>query len=427
MSAPAPTKIGRYELGPELGRGGMARVHLGRLVGAVGFARPVAIKSLHPGMANDASFVKMFIDEARLAAHVRHPNVVAVHDVVAEDGALYLVMEYVPGPTVDALIERDKHIPIPIALALVAGTLAGLHAAHEAHGEDGQPLQIVHRDVSPQNVIVGSDGVPKLLDFGVAKARSQMHSTATGELKGKLPYMSPEQITAKPLDGRSDVFSAGVMLWELLTGEGLFHRGEEAATIFAVMQGDVEAPSTRRSDVPPALDAIAMRCLAHDPEARYATAYEALLAIEALKLAASARETAAWVQAAIPTPVPEHVVALITGTLPAAAPPVARTRPSRRRGIFALAGIGLVGVGIAALALRRDPPAPAPALATIPAPVAAPPVLTPPPVQAPPPTATKPPVHAKHAVVREAKPKPKPECRITNPDGTVGYRPECLK
>lgn len=433
MSDTSPTKIGRYELGPELGRGGMARVHLGRLSGAVGFTRPVAIKSLHPGMANDASFVKMFIDEARLAAHVHHPNVVAVHDVVAEDGALYLVMEYVPGATLDTLLAAP--VPVPIVLALVAGTLAGLHAAHDAHDEDGHPLNIVHRDVSPQNVIVSRDGVPKLLDFGVAKARSRMHSTANGEIKGKLPYMSPEQLTAKAVDRRSDVFSTGVMLWELLTGERLFHRDEEAATVFAVMSGEIEPPSSRRPEVTAELDAIVLRCLARDPDQRYADARAALVAIEALGLTATVRETAAWVQARLPqTPTLD---ALTTETQPAAVAPIVIATPvPKRRPVRLVAGVAMLvaiaGIGgtLASRSRDEDPPPQQPPPRSQPPTQPQPPtpIATPSPQESVTPSPAPAPVSRPRVKPHPAvKKKPPPDCRIQNPDGTIGYRPECLK
>ncbi|HEX7665394.1 MAG TPA: protein kinase [Polyangiaceae bacterium] len=455
----APTHVGRYELGKEIGRGGMARVHLGKLVGAVGFARPVAIKTLHPGMANDASFVKMFIDEARLAAQVRHPNVVSVLDVVATDGALYLVMEYVPGATLAKLVAearaKNTPIPVPIALALAAGTLAGLHAAHEAKGEDGAPLAIVHRDVSPQNVLVDVDGTPKLLDFGVAKAASRMQSTVEGQIKGKLAYMSPEQLVSKPVDRRSDVFSAGIVLWELLTGTKLFRRDEEGATITALLQGDIAAPSTLRAEITPALDAIVLRCLARDPNVRFADAHAALVAIEGLGAIASARSVAEWVAKTIPieAPVEIGVVGAATGTLPPRAPaaavavpteaPDAATTtidappPHRSRRAWTAIPLGLVALGaIGAFAWPRSSAPSAPVTSAPIETVSASPPPTDPPIAtsvtaAPTPPATGAPATTTHRSVGHAKPTgkpaPKPDCRVVNPDGTIGYRPECLR
>jgi len=190
--------VGRYALYAEIAAGGMATVHFGRLLGPVGFSRTVAIKRLHPQFAKDPEFVSMFLDEARLAARIRHPNVVPTLDVVATQGELFLVMDYVQGESLSRLIraarERGHRIPPRIVSSILTGALHGLHAAHEAKNERGEPLNIVHRDISPQNVLVGSDGVPRVLDFGVAKAAGRVQTTREGQLKGKLAYMAPEQI-----------------------------------------------------------------------------------------------------------------------------------------------------------------------------------------------------------------------------------------
>ena len=192
--------VGRYALYAEIAAGGMATVHFGRLLGPVGFSRTVAIKRLHPQFAKDPEFVSMFLDEARLAARIRHPNVVPTLDVVATDGELFLVMDYVPGESIARLSrvlrERQETLPIRILSATIAGVLHGLHATHEAKDERGHPLGIVHRDVSPQNVLVGTDGVPRVLDFGVAKAAGRVQTTREGQIKGKLSYMPPEQLGA---------------------------------------------------------------------------------------------------------------------------------------------------------------------------------------------------------------------------------------
>ena len=181
----------------------MATVHLGRLLGTAGFSRTVAIKRLHLQYSKDPDFVSLFLDEARLAARIRHPNVASVLDVVALEGELFLVMEYIQGESLSRLlrvvVEEKTPIPIPIATGVVAGTLSGLHAAHEATSESGDPLNLVHRDVSPQNILVGVDGVPSVVDFGVAKAATRAQVTQEGELKGKLSYMSPEQVSHRPI------------------------------------------------------------------------------------------------------------------------------------------------------------------------------------------------------------------------------------
>ena len=212
-----PRIVGHYAIFEELAHGGMASVHLGRLRGAAGFTRTVAIKRLHEQYARDPEFVSMLLDEARLAARIKHPNVVPVFDVVACDGELFLVMEYVAGETLSRLIvasaQQGTRIPVQITAAILIGALTGLHAAHDAVSERGEPLHIVHRDVSPQNLIVGMDGVARVFDFGIAKAAQRGVTTQNGALKGKIGYMSPEQLRGERIDRRSDVFAAGVVLW----------------------------------------------------------------------------------------------------------------------------------------------------------------------------------------------------------------------
>jgi eukaryotic-like serine/threonine-protein kinase len=190
VAKPTVRVIGRYALYDVLASGGMATVHIGRLLGPVGFSRTVAIKRLHPRYAGDPEFVSMFLEEARLVARIRHPHVVPMLDVVATAGELFLVMEYVAGESLarlaHAAAERGERVPLRVSVAILSGLLQGLHAAHEAHDEHGQPLGIVHRDVSPQNVLVGSDGQARVLDFGIAKAAGRVQTTADGQVKGKL-------------------------------------------------------------------------------------------------------------------------------------------------------------------------------------------------------------------------------------------------
>ncbi len=291
---------GRYALGQELARGGMATVHLARQSGAAGFARIVAVKRLHERFARDPELVAMFLDEARLVARVRHPNVVATIDVVAEHDELFIVMEYVHGESLQRLLGsagNRRRAPIGVACAIVAAMLHGLHAAHEARGETGEPLGLVHRDVSPHNVLVGADGIARVIDFGIATAAGRIQTTQDGQLKGKLSYMAPEQVTSAPIDRRTDVYAAGVVLWEALTGEKLVQGPSEAAVLQRVLEGPRPAPSTLAPEVPPALDAIVLRALASDPDARFPTAREMALALEAAGSLASAAEIAAWVRA----------------------------------------------------------------------------------------------------------------------------------
>ncbi|HEY1957075.1 MAG TPA: serine/threonine-protein kinase [Polyangiaceae bacterium] len=297
-----PFQLGRYALHAELAAGGMAVVYLARQTGPVGFGKTVAVKRLHPHLARDSYFATMFLDEARLAARVQHPNVVPILDVVSSDSELFLVLEYVRGETLSGLLraarKKDQKIPVPIAAGIVVGLLAGLHAAHEATDEQGKPLHIVHRDVSPQNLMVGGDGVPRVLDFGVAKAATRLQTTREGQLKGKIPYMSPEQLAGE-VTARSDVYSAALVLWEALTRQRLFRGETEAQVLHLVMTMTAPAPSTINPDVPAALDAVVLKGLARDPKERYATAREMAVAIEACTPVASAMKIAEWVDALI--------------------------------------------------------------------------------------------------------------------------------
>jgi serine/threonine-protein kinase len=297
---PAPRLVGRYVLYGEIASGGMASVHFGRLVGPAGFARPVAIKRLHPQFAKDPDFVKMFFDEARLAARIAHPNVVPTLDVVNVDTEVFIVMEYVRGVTLAhlsrTLRERGEKIPTHIALGIVSGMLQGLHAAHEARDDLGERLDLVHRDVSPQNALVGTDGVTRLLDFGVAKAAGRMQTTRDGQLKGKLAYMAPEQVRGEALTRRTDIYAASVVLWEVLTAKRLFFANNEANVLANVLSAEVAAPSTLARDLPPSLDRVVLRGLERDPARRYSTAREMAADIDTTVGIASPTEIGDWVE-----------------------------------------------------------------------------------------------------------------------------------
>ncbi|HTQ42057.1 MAG TPA: serine/threonine-protein kinase [Polyangiaceae bacterium] len=293
-------RLGRYALYDEIASGGMASVHFGRLVGPAGFARSVAIKRLHPQFAKDPEFVAMFLDEARLAARVRHPNVVPTIDVVAADGELFLVMEYVQGESLARLlrasVRKQERVPWRIAVTVGIQTLSGLHAAHEAKSERGAPLGIIHRDVSPQNILVGDDGAVRIVDFGVAKAAWRYQSTRDGQLKGKFAYMAPEQLTGAPVqDRRLDVYAAAVVLWETLTGRRYLTEDHPATMLAKMLDRVPEPPSSLVEGMPTAIDAIVLRGLAREPADRYATANEMAVALEQVAPMASAREIGEWV------------------------------------------------------------------------------------------------------------------------------------
>ncbi len=258
-------RLGRYETLRQIGSGGMASVHLGRVVGEGGFERLVAIKLMHAHLVEDPEFVSMFLDEGRLAASIRHPNVVATLDIDRANEGLFLVMEYVDGPSLYTLInlqtKRNEPMPLPIVLRVFLDCLAGLHAAHELVGPQGQPLNLVHRDISPANVLVGRDGLARITDFGVARAESRLSVTRGGELKGKVPYLAPEQLQGASIDRRSDIWSAGCVLWEMLTLRRLFEAGDQGTLIGVVLAGPKETPTEVSSHVPYNIDRACMRAL----------------------------------------------------------------------------------------------------------------------------------------------------------------------
>ncbi len=275
--------LGRYELLHEIATGGMATVYLGRARGVAGFERVVAIKCCHPHLRGDEEFATMFLDEARLAARIHHPNVVSTLDVGDEE-ALYLVMEYIEGDRLSGLIKaaakKGEVIPLPIAARIMADVLSGLHAAHELTDPHGKPLSIVHRDVSPQNVLVGIDGAARITDFGIAKAEARATVTRDGQVKGKMSYMAPEQLGSSNVTRRADIYSAGIVFWESLTGRRLFRAETDVETLNMVLHGVVPKPSKVVESLPPELDAIVQKALERDPEKRYATAADFAEALE---------------------------------------------------------------------------------------------------------------------------------------------------
>ncbi len=316
--------VGRYLLFDVIGTGGMATVHVGRLVAAGGFARLVAIKRLHPHLAHDPELSRMLTDEARMVARLQHPNVVSTLDVMAEDGELFVVMELVRGISLAALLrilrDRDERVAQRIAVSIAIGVLEGLQAAHDATSETGAPLELVHRDVSPKNVLLGTDGVARVLDFGIAKAagREQL-STSMGQVKGTAGYMSPEQIRGEAIDRRSDVYAAGIVLWELLTGERLFLGDNVAATLTQALVAPLEAPSARGASSSAALDQVVLRALSRDMGGRFSTAKELVAALEQAVQPARSSEVAAWVASVAAAPLARQaaMIARVEGGLQA--------------------------------------------------------------------------------------------------------------
>jgi len=373
-SIPHPARLGRYEIASRLAQGGMAELFLAQLPGIEGFAKRVVVKRVLPELARDRQFVQMFLEEARLAATLHHQNVVQVLDIGHDDAGYFFAMEYLHGADVGDVMRTlaGRDLPLAIALEIIRGACAGLHHAHER--------KVVHRDVSPQNLFVTFDGGVKLLDFGIAKAVQQIasHYTRTGTLRGKLPYMSPEQCQAESIDRRSDIFSLAVVLWEITVGERLFGAGNQSdfEILKAIVERDAPAPSSRKSGYPPALEAIVLKGLRRDRAARYQTCDELLGELETFMRAsstwASARDVAAFMkslyperaraaqeQAAaappaaagdvVPFPRPTRVVAGEADTvdLPPRAPTSPPLAPPARRRLWPFALIGVVLVAAA--------------------------------------------------------------------------------
>ncbi len=301
QGAPRPRIVGRYALFDEIAAGGMATIHLGRLVGPVGFSRTVAIKTLHPQFAKDPEFVEMFLEEARLASRIQHPNVISTVDIATTEGEVFLVMEYVAGESLAKLVrsalKKGERLPVEIAASILAGMLHGLHATHEAKNEQLEPMQIVHRDVSPQNVLVGLDGIARIFDFGVAKAAAmRSQATTDGQMKGKLSYMSPEQLNSREVDRRTDVFAAGIVAWESLTGRRLFAGSDPGEVLAKVLTLDIQAPADVAPSVPKNVSDTVMRALERSPDQRWQTARDFAIELERNVALAAPHMVGNWVE-----------------------------------------------------------------------------------------------------------------------------------
>jgi len=282
-----PDRFGQYEILERIASGGMAELFRARLSGVEGFQKIVAIKKILPHIAGDEEFVTMFADEAKLAAQLSHPNIVHIFDLgKIEGGGYFIAMEHVEGRDLRSILhlvrEAGLKFPVPLAVWIASRVASALDYAHRRRGDDGRDLHVVHRDVSPPNILVSTDGDIKLCDFGIAKAASKVSRTESGALKGKVPYMSPEQAWGKDVDLRSDIYSLGSVLFEMLTGRKLFSGDSDLGVLEKVRAGEVVKPSSLNADVPPALDAAVLRALAREPGGRYASAADLLRDLEAV-------------------------------------------------------------------------------------------------------------------------------------------------
>ncbi|HEY3493396.1 MAG TPA: protein kinase [Polyangiaceae bacterium] len=299
-------QLGSYQLLVPIGAGGMGRVWVARKLDAGLGPRFVAIKTALSDDGGSEEFWRTLFDEARIASLLSHPNILTIHAVEHEEGVHYLVMDFSDGVSLRELLDASpgKRLEPRLGARIAARLCAGLHAAHELVGEDGESMGVVHRDVSPQNVLIASNGQVRLTDFGVAKARGQLHApTQTGEVKGKIAYMAPEQVTTKDIDRRVDVFAAGCVLYETTVGERPFQGGDALATLYQLLEEPIVPPSARAPGYPPELEAIVLKAMERDRENRYATAAEFNRALEGWLLGEKAVITEREVASALKTAV----------------------------------------------------------------------------------------------------------------------------
>ncbi len=388
--------VGRYEVIRPLARGGMAELYLGRARGIEGFEKLVVLKCIRQEYENEGEFIRMFLDEARLAATLSHPNIAQVFDVDRSEGRYFFAMEYVDGRDLLAIRKAaaiEGRLALEHVLAIAVGVTAALHYAHELRDPEGRPRAVVHRDVSPSNVLVSHDGAVKLVDFGIARAAGRLTTTRAGTLKGKVRYMSPEQCSGLELDRRSDIFSLGAMLYELTTDHAPFDADADVALAHRIATEDAPPPSSRVATYPPGLERIVMRALARDRDARYATAQALQLELENLAVERGLVISPVGLAACMKRLFVVDVEPLPgTATIPAAVSrqtkPARPARKSRRwliPGSLAVLALGAGGYamlpGGSAPAPQHEQPAPAPAPAPVPAPdvAASAPAAVPPP------------------------------------------------
>jgi serine/threonine-protein kinase len=291
------TPIGKYKLVRLIASGGMAEVYLARQAGAAGFEKLVCLKRILPHLARDRQFVEMFLNEARLAARLDHPNIVSIYDLGEANGNYFIAMEFIDGPSLRAVAkrahERGERLPIAEIVKIVSMAAGGLHYAHDLTDGEGRPLHLVHRDISPDNILVHRNGAAKVVDFGIAKAANSSGATRTGTLKGKVAYMPPEQLRGDPLDRRADVFALGVVLYELLAGQRPWEGDSEVSLIGRIMTEEARPLVNLRPDAPAGLVAVLDRALAKDREARYPSCHDLQADLEALLVTLGQTITAA--------------------------------------------------------------------------------------------------------------------------------------
>ena len=344
-------KVGRYRVCAEIASGGMAAVYVARLDAQRGFEKIVALKCIHDHMAREESFVEMFLDEARVASQVSHPNVCHIFDFGKADASYYIAMEYLVGETLSAVRrarwERRRDVVVPhhrLVTRILADACEGLHAVHELEDARGRALHVVHRDVSPANLMVTYDGSVKLMDFGIARAKHQSHRTQTGEVRGTIAYMAPEQIRSAEVDRRADIWALGAVGWELLTGHSLFRRESSVKTMYAVLNESIPRVDVIQPTVPRALADVMAHALKRDPEERFATARDFLRALQEAAvsdggLLASA-DVAEWLEALFPDGRERHAALLRFANEVADRP-----LRSRRRWLAAAAATLMLGAG----------------------------------------------------------------------------------
>ncbi len=383
----AGERIGRYECVAPLAMGGMAEVYLARHRGVAGFQKLVVIKRVLPHLAVDGDFVEMFLKEARLAAALDHPNIAQVTDFGHDGSDYYMVLEWVQGHDLRAVIKagvaQQGALPLDVALGIASGLASALHHAHEQSDDKGRPLGIVHRDVSPSNVLVATNGAVKVIDFGIARAVGVSRTTRAGVVKGKAGYMSPEQCRDDALDRRTDVFGLGIVLYEMTTGYRLFHASSDFAAMNKITEGRYVQPTEAVEGYPPALEEIVLRCLALDPDDRYPSCdalradLEAFAMEQRLSLSAAVRSAylERWLGPPVSPPLPSSVTEVAAASGPtavvssapvgaAAALPPTRpltVRPKGRSTVLLVAlTAGVTGVGVWGLTRLQSSPTPSP-------------------------------------------------------------------